>query len=485
MFFFLFSFFLHFSPSLSDIGVLSFLSQIGVPQHAAHLLLLWVRSRLQHLHEEIVDRHVADHLEEEQVLQALEPDGPDRWKTQQQLRESPCVVRPSHATVAFQGCVDLLAEQSHILDGLQTSDLGVKENDGPETAQLGPVHLHLAHFGHELRDHSVEYRADASLLRRVPIDGDPRRQYDTVIYVDGTVGKGGYQQLVPPGPEQKYLIVQRQRRKMRDVLRPCYQLEQLFVRGVANVRHCSLVVSLVLHPALDSSLGFQDALDRHVRVQAARALNLALIPLLGALTFLLDRLPFHPHRQTLLVSAVLTPIPLPLVDDAGLLLATGVGKVLADGPLEESFASFATVDAIVLAAGTVTADGAEVLASRERVVRWIGRDCFVLAARRRAQQVAWAIGPGGAEVPRIDEARRVGLHVQRTLRAHRGHGHVAVVQAQPAVPAGPMLGLSPLDDGGNRHHRFFLLHHLGRLQLSVFTRHFCPLPLFGPRQTRE
>lgn len=49
----------------------------------------------------------------------------------------------------------------------------------------------------------------------------------------------------------------------------------------------------------------------------------------------------------------------------------------------------------------------------------------------RRRYLPWAIGPGGAEVPRIDEARRVGLHVQRTLRAHRGHGHVAVVQAQP------------------------------------------------------
>lgn len=35
-----------------------------------------------------------------------------------------------------------------------------------------------------------------------------------------------------------------------------------------------------------------------------------------------------------------------------------------------------------------------------------------------------------------------------------------------------MLGLSPLDDGGHRHHRFLLLHHLGCLDLPVFTRHF-------------
>lgn len=73
--------------------------------------------------------------------------------------------------------------------------------------------------------------------------GDPRRQHDTVLHVDGTVGKGGYQQLVPTGPEQKYLILQWQRGKMRDVFRPCYQLEQLFVRGVANVRHCILCIA--------------------------------------------------------------------------------------------------------------------------------------------------------------------------------------------------------------------------------------------------
>ena len=72
---------------------------------------------------------------------------------------------------------------------------------------------------------------------------DPRRQHDTVLHVDRTVGKGCYQQLVPAGPEQKYLILQRQRRKMRDVFRPCYQLEQLFVRGVANVRHCILCIA--------------------------------------------------------------------------------------------------------------------------------------------------------------------------------------------------------------------------------------------------
>jgi len=34
------------------------------------------------------------------------------------------------------------------------------------------------------------------------------RQNDTVLYFDGTIRKGGYQQLVPASPEEKYLILQ-------------------------------------------------------------------------------------------------------------------------------------------------------------------------------------------------------------------------------------------------------------------------------------
>lgn len=105
--------------------------------------------------------------------------------------------------------------------------------------------------------------------------------------------------------------------------------------------HIYLVVALVLHLALDPLLRLEDTLDRHVRVRAARALHLALIPLLGALTLLLHRLPLHPHGQALLVPAVLAAIPLPFVDDAGLLLAAGVRQVLAHGPLEEPLAALA------------------------------------------------------------------------------------------------------------------------------------------------
>lgn len=44
--------------------------------------LMW---GLQHLHEEGVDGRVPDELEEEQVLQALEPDGTQCRQAEQQL----------------------------------------------------------------------------------------------------------------------------------------------------------------------------------------------------------------------------------------------------------------------------------------------------------------------------------------------------------------------------------------------------------------
>ena len=41
------------------------------------------------------------------------------------------------------------------------------------------------------------------------------------------------------------------------------------------------------------------------------------------------------------------PVPLPLVDDAVPALATGVGQLLADGPLEEALTALAAVHAIM------------------------------------------------------------------------------------------------------------------------------------------
>lgn len=44
-----------------------------------------LQGRLQHLHEEGVNGGVADQLEEEEVLQALQPDGPQRWQAQEEF----------------------------------------------------------------------------------------------------------------------------------------------------------------------------------------------------------------------------------------------------------------------------------------------------------------------------------------------------------------------------------------------------------------
>lgn len=102
-----------------------------------------------------------------------------------------------------------------------------------------------------------------------------------------------------------------------------------------------LVISLLFHFALDSFLGFQNTLDRHVRVQATGALHLALIPFLGTLTLFLYCFSLHAHRQAFLVSTILTSISLPFVDDAGFFLATRVRQVLAYGPLEKALATLA------------------------------------------------------------------------------------------------------------------------------------------------
>lgn len=122
--------------------------------------------------------------------------------------------------------------------------------------------------------------------------------------------------------------------------------------SVLSLRHIRsiniyLVISLLLHLALDSFLGLQDTLDRHVRMQATSALHLALIPFLGTLTFLLNRLSLHSHRETFLVSAILTSISLPFVNDAGFLFATRVRQILAHGPLKESFATLAAAKEII------------------------------------------------------------------------------------------------------------------------------------------
>lgn len=55
----------------------------------------------------------------------------------------------------------------------------------------------------------------------------------------------------------------------------------------------------------------------------------------------------HAHGQALLVAAVLTAVPLALIDNTVLVVTAGVGQVLANGSFEETFAAFTTVDTIV------------------------------------------------------------------------------------------------------------------------------------------
>lgn len=91
-----------------------------------------------------------------------------------------------------------------------------------------------------------------------------RCQNDTVLHLDRTVGEGSYLQLVPASLEQKRLILHRQRRKVRDMLCPCYQLEDLLIRGVANVRHCVLRMkegSELVGSALRSSFFIERQVD--------------------------------------------------------------------------------------------------------------------------------------------------------------------------------------------------------------------------------
>jgi hypothetical protein len=49
----------------------------------------------------------------------------------------------------------------------------------------------------------------------------------------------------------------------------------------------------------------------------------------------------HAHHQTLLIPAVLTPVPLTFVYYAISLFTTRVTQIFADGSFEESFAAFA------------------------------------------------------------------------------------------------------------------------------------------------
>lgn len=91
-----------------------------------------------------------------------------------------------------------------------------------------------------------------------------------------------------------------------------------------------------------------------------------------------------------MVSTVLAPIPLPLVNYAVLLLATRVRQVLAHRPLEEALAALATVHTVVLATRPVAAYRTEVLGPAQRMVRWIGGRSIGVG---RAHRITAAVVP--------------------------------------------------------------------------------------------
>jgi len=66
---------------------------------------------LQHLHEEGVDGSVPNQLEEEEVLQALQPNGPQRRQAQEEFgkpgreQSQRCAGDTSHPLLCFQACI--------------------------------------------------------------------------------------------------------------------------------------------------------------------------------------------------------------------------------------------------------------------------------------------------------------------------------------------------------------------------------------------
>ncbi len=58
--------------------------------------------------------------------------------------------------------------------------------------------------------------------------------------------------------------------------------------------------------------------------------------------------PLHAHGQALLVAAILAAVALAFVNQALFAVSTCVGQVFSDGPLKEAFATFTTVNTIVL-----------------------------------------------------------------------------------------------------------------------------------------
>ena len=92
---------------------------------------------------------------------------------------------------------------------------------------------------------------------------------------------------------------------------------------------------------------------------------------LEPLLLLLDSLALHSPGETLLVAAILAPVPLAHVNETAALRPAHVDNVLADGSLEETLAALAGEDSIVFARGPVAANGAQMLAVAQRMVGWV------------------------------------------------------------------------------------------------------------------
>lgn len=78
------------------------------------------------------------------MLQALETDRTDGWQAKQQFGEPAGVIRARYAGVFLQSGIDLLAQHANFLNGLETSYIGIEENNGSVTHTdkiLARIHL--------------------------------------------------------------------------------------------------------------------------------------------------------------------------------------------------------------------------------------------------------------------------------------------------------------------------------------------------------
>lgn len=82
---------------------------------------------------------VADQLEEEYVVQALETDWTNRWQAQQQFSKSAGIVRPGYAGIFLQGGINLLSQHGDLLDAFEASHVGIKENDGSTHRKISSI----------------------------------------------------------------------------------------------------------------------------------------------------------------------------------------------------------------------------------------------------------------------------------------------------------------------------------------------------------